>query len=98
MRQDRQDRSLIDSMVGHQVVEYMAGPRINDDLLDQVVNQGRVLGGRPEAKTAAYHLRGISTYGIEVVPTTEAGVEVFMPWDAVLAIYVPNVHSQQSGE
>lgn len=78
-------------MLGHQVaVKYMSGPDITENNVHQVVEEGRVLKGEPEARTAAFYLRGYSSFGIEVAKTAERGSEIFLPWGAVLAIWGPS--------
>lgn len=91
MDQNQERRNLIDLMLGHQVaVKYVSGPDIIEDNVDQVVEEGRVLKGEPEARTAAFYLRGHSNFGIEVSKTAERGSEIFLPWGAVLAIWGPS--------
>lgn len=91
MDQNPERRNLIDLMLGHHVaVKYVSGPDITEDNVDQVVEEGRVLKGEPEARTAAFYLRGHSSFGIEVAKTAERGSEIFLPWGAVLAIWGPS--------
>jgi hypothetical protein len=81
-------RPLIDLMLGQQVaVKYLSGPDITEDNVEQIVEEGRVLKGPPEARTAAFYLRGYSDLGIEVSRMGERGNAFFIPWGAVLAIW-----------
>ncbi len=91
MDRDPEQRNLIDLMLGHQVgVKYVSGPDITEDNVDQIVEEGRVLKGQPEARTAAFYLRRCSQFGVEVSKTAERGNEIFIPWGAVLAIWGPS--------
>jgi hypothetical protein len=75
-------------MLGHQVaVKYMSGPDITEDNVDQILGEGQVIKGPPEARTAAFYLREYSSFGIEVSKTAELRDEIFIPWGAVLAIW-----------
>ena len=86
-----EQRNLIVLMLGHQVaIKYVSGPDITEDNVDQVVEEGRVLKGEPEARTAAFYLKGHSNFGVEVAKTAERGSEIFLPWGAVLAIWGPS--------
>lgn len=91
MDQSSEQRPLPSLMVGHQVaVKYISGPDITHDNLDQVVEEGQVLKGQLEARTAAFYLKAYSTFGIEVSKGAERGNEIFIPWGAVLAIWGPS--------
>lgn len=91
MDREPEQRNLIDLMLGHQVaVKYVSGPDITEDNVDQIVEEGRVLKGQPEARTAAFYLRRCSQFGVEVSKTAERGNEIFIPWGAVLAIWGPS--------
>ena len=91
MDQNPERRNLMELMLGHQIaVKYVSGPDITEDNVDQVVEEGRVLKGQLEARTAAFYLRGHSNFGIEVAKTAERGTEIFIPWGAVLAIWGPS--------
>src|SRR5918998_4541692 len=86
-----EQRDLVDLMLGHQVaIKYLSGPDIIEDNVDQIVEEGRVLKGQPEARTAAFYLRGCSQFGVEVSKTAQRGNEIFIPWGAVLAIWGPS--------
>ncbi len=86
-----EQRDLVDLMLGHQVaIKYLSGPDITEDNVDQIVEEGRVLKGQPEARTAAFYLRGCSQFGVEVSKTAQRGNEIFIPWGAVLAIWGPS--------
>ncbi len=88
MDQNPDQRPLIDLMLGQQVaVKYVSGPDIVEDNVEQVIEEGRVLKGPSEARTAAFYLREYSNFGIEVSKTAERGNEIFIPWGAVLAIW-----------
>ncbi len=88
MNENPQRRNLVDLMLGHQVaVKYVSGPDITEDNVDQIVGEGQVIKGPPEARTAAFYLREYSNFGIEVSKTAELGNEIFIPWGAVLAIW-----------
>lgn len=88
MNRNPEARNLPELMLGHQVfVEYLKGPDITPDRLDRVVEEGGILKGQPEARTAAFYLHGVSPYGIEVTREPEGEPERFIPWGAVLGIY-----------
>lgn len=88
MDRDPAERTLVDLMVGYQViVEHMAGPKLTDDNVDKVVGEGEVLASQPEARTATFWLRAYNNFGIEVTPTEEYSNHIFLPWGAVLKIH-----------
>ena len=68
-------------------IKYISGPDIIDENVDQVIEEGQVLKGQPEARTAAFYLRAYSTFGIEVAKRVEGGNEISIPWGAVLATW-----------
>lgn len=76
-------------MLGHRIVaEYMAGPKITGENADQVVKEGEILVGQPEARTGAFYLNRYSVYGIEVAKKREKdAVDYFFPWGNILSIY-----------
>ena len=91
MNHNPEQRGLIDLMLGHQVaIKYVSGPDITEENVDRVVEEGQVLKGQPETRTAAFYLRAYSNFGIEVTKRPERGNEIFMPWGAVLAIWGPS--------
>lgn len=78
-------------MLGRQVaVKYVSGPNVTDDNVDRVVEEGSILEGPPEARTATFYLKAYSNLGIEVTREAEPGNEIFIPWGAVLAIWGPS--------
>ena len=88
MDRDPAERTLVDLMVGYQVVvEYMAGPKLTDDNFDKVISESEVLASQPEARTAAFWLTAYNNFGIEVTPTEEYSNQIFLPWGAVLKIH-----------
>ncbi len=88
MKQDPEAKSLPELLLGHQVfVEYLKGPDITPERLDRVIDEGGILKGQPEARTAAFYLCGISSYGIEVTRDPTGEPERFIPWGAVLGVY-----------
>lgn len=91
MNHNPEQRGLIDLMLGHQVaIKYVSGPDITEENVDRVVEEGQVLKGQLETRTAAFYLRAYSNFGIEVTKRPERGNEIFMPWGAVLAIWGPS--------
>src|SRR5919202_1306151 len=91
MNHNPEQRGLIDLMLGHQVaIKYVSGPDITEENVDRVVEEGQVLKGQLESRTAAFYLRAYSNFGIEVTKRAERGNEIFMPWGAVLAIWGPS--------
>jgi hypothetical protein len=60
-------------------IKYISGPDIIDENVDQVIEEGQVLKGQPEARTAAFYLRAYSTFGIEVAKRVEGGNEISIP-------------------
>ena len=68
------------------VVEYMRGPQVTEENLDSVFEEGEVLQGRPEARTARLHLEHYSSFGIEVATEPGAAPTYFIPWSSVLAM------------
>jgi hypothetical protein len=84
------EQHLIGLLLGHQVaIKYVSGPDLTEDNVDRVVQEGQVLKGQPETRTATFYLRAYSDFGIEVTERAERGNEIFMPWSAVLAIWEP---------
>lgn len=81
-------------MLGRQVaIKYVSGPDITDDNVDRVVEEGRILEGQPEARTATFYLKAYSDFGIEVTREAGPGNDIFIPWGAVLAIWGPSRES-----
>ncbi len=95
MSQDPEKRGLISLMLGQQVaIKYLSGPDITDENVEQVVEEGQVLKGELEARTATFYLRAYSDLGIEVSREAESSSsEIFLPWSAVLAIWGPSRES-----
>lgn len=94
MDRSSQRRDLIDLMLGQQVaIKYVSGPDITDDNVNRVVEEGRILEGQPEARTATFYLRGYTNLGIEVTRKAEPGSDIFIPWGAVLAMWGPSRES-----
>ncbi len=88
MADDPEDWNLPKLLLGGPVfIEYLAGPTIEDDAAADRVKNGEVLRGQPEARTAWFYLRGISSLGIEVTDQPEPGNELFISWGAVLRMW-----------
>lgn len=99
MDRNPEQRDLVDLMLGRQVaIKYVSGPDITDDNVDQVVDEGRILGGQPEARTATFYLKAFSNFGIEVTREAKPGNDIFIPWGAVLAIWGPSRESLERGD
>jgi hypothetical protein len=86
--EDVRTKTLPELLLGYEVViEFMAGPEINDENYDAVIDQKEILKGAPEARTGTFWLIQMSVMGIEVTREPEGGPALFLPWGSVLKIY-----------
>jgi len=86
--EDLGKKSLPELLLGYEVViKFMAGPDINEENRDAVIQDKEILKGAPEARTGTFWLTGTSTTGIEVTREPEGAPVAFLPWGNVLRIH-----------
>lgn len=69
------------------IVEYTSGPNLTEENQDKVLDEGEILKGTLETRTASLYLENYSTLGIEVSKEPGSVPTYFIPWSAVIAIY-----------
>lgn len=88
MERSPADLHFVELLLGTQVlVEYLAGPSIENEEDEKKLEEGGYLSSQPEARTRLLWIMGYSQFGIEATSELEGGTEVFLSWSSVLRMY-----------